>query len=190
MWIVFGHKSQLSRVPNGQKVERRCTSCGENATFYEKQATKTFRLYFMDVFDYQRHRVMACGCCGAYYATDELGAPTNPLLDDLTEAASKAEDYARRAASATGDYLGRANDALAGGVSSLFSGSRPRRSPPPSGALTPHHLDEDGDIDIGPDYQGPARSRTSEARSAGAGRVDDDLEARFRELEENAKKGE
>lgn len=188
MWIVFGHKSQLTWVPNGKKIDRRCTSCGETATFYEKQATKTFRLYFTDVFDYQRHRVMACGCCGAYYATDELGAPTNPLLDDLTEAASKAEDYAKRAASATGDYLERANDAF----SSLFSGGRPRRSPPPSDTPTPPLPDKDegGDIDIGPDYRGPARSRTSEARSAGAGRVDDDMEARFRELEENARKGE
>jgi hypothetical protein len=192
MWIVFGNKSQLTWVPNGQKVDGHCTVCHQPTTFYEKQITKTFRLYFVDIFDYRRHRVMACGRCDAYYATDELGPPSNPLMEDLTEGVSKAGDYAKRAVSATREYLGSGNNPLEGGLSSLLSQGRPRRSEPASNdpISRDRSEDEDGEIDIGPDYQGPARSRTSDPRSAGVGRAEDDLEARFRELEEKAKEGD
>lgn len=108
MWIVFGTGVKTTRVPGGARIERYCMQCGEHATFYEKEVTATFRLYFIDVFDYQKHRVMACGCCGACYATDELGVPTA-----VTEGPSVA------------GYIERAAGAFEAGISSLFSDERP-----------------------------------------------------------------
>jgi hypothetical protein len=165
MWIIFGTKAQLTRVPGGLRVQRRCGQCGEVATFYEKHATRTFRLYFIDIFDYERHRVMACGCCGAYYATDELGAPSfggnherNLLNDRVERAVDRVGDYMERAASAVGD-----------GVSSLFSdGTRRPALPPREEARSRHGADFDIDTEVG--------------------RVDDEMEARFRELEEKARR--
>src|SRR5262245_41715131 len=121
MWIVFGNSVKTRRVPGGAKVERACGQCGETATFYEKEVTSTFRLYFMDVFDYQRHRVMACGCCGACYATDELGLPAPP-----DEGASGAlGEGIERAARGVSGALDRAANALEAGVSSLFFDEHP-----------------------------------------------------------------
>jgi hypothetical protein len=110
MWIVFGTGVKTTRVPGGAKVERECGQCGELATFYEKEVTATFRLYFIDVFDYRRHRVMSCGCCSACYATDELGVPTTPVVDE--------------GPSVTG-YLERAAGAVEAGFASLFAEDRP-----------------------------------------------------------------
>lgn len=169
MWIVFGTKSQLTRVPGGLKVERRCDRCGEVATFYEKHVTKTARLYFVDVFDYEKHRVMACGCCGACYATDELGARRRQAgEDDLIG------DRLHRAADTVGGYLERAAGAVEDGLSSLFSEGRPR---PPS---RPTSEDRSGA------HREPDRTEYAprDDIDTGVGRVDDDLEARFRALEE------
>lgn len=125
MWIVFGSRVKTSRVPGGAKVDRHCEQCDEFATFYEKEVTATFRLYFVDVFDYKRHRVMACGCCGACYATDELGMPTSPSLSEGPSVVG---------------YLERAAGAVESGLASLFSEERPaarapsreEKAPPPS----------------------------------------------------------
>jgi hypothetical protein len=117
---------KTTRVPGGAKVERHCGQCGEIATFYEKEVTSTFRLYFIDVFDYRRHRVMACGCCSACYATDELGVPTTPAVSESPSVAG---------------YFERAADAVESGFASLFSEERPaplvsnrrkEEEPPPS----------------------------------------------------------
>jgi hypothetical protein len=160
MWIVFGTKATTARVPGGLKVERRCMQCNETATFYEKELTSTFRLYFIDVFDYRRHRVMACGCCGACYATDELGLPgtqsaggnNDPLIgEQLGQAAQRVGGYVERAASAVGT-----------GLSSLFSDDR---RPPATPPLAPRQsLDDELDL-----------------------LADDPMEARFRELERKAR---
>ncbi len=117
MWIVFGNGVKTTRVPGGARVERHCEQCGELASFYEKEVTSTFRLYFVDIFDYERHRVMACGCCGACYGTDELGLPGS-RVPSLGERAA-------RAAHEAGGYLDRAADALEAGVSSLLTSGRP-----------------------------------------------------------------
>jgi hypothetical protein len=131
MWIVFGTKVNARRIPGGLKVEHTCDQCGEAATFYEKEVTSTFRLYFVDVFDYQRHRVMACGCCGACYATDELGAPGARAGEDHARPAL--EERVERVAGRVGEYVERAANAVESGVQSLFSGARvaPRKEAPP-----------------------------------------------------------
>jgi hypothetical protein len=110
MWIVFGTGVTTKRVPGGARLDRHCMQCGEHATFYEKEVTATFRLYFVDVFDYRKHRVMACGCCSACYATDELGVPQTGAV---TEAPSVA------------GYIERAAGAFEDGIASLFGHDRP-----------------------------------------------------------------
>lgn len=160
MWIVFGNSVKTVRVPGGAKVERACGQCGETATFYEKEIVSTFRLYFMDVFDYQRHRVMACGCCGACYATDELGLPGARTRSD--RAAGSLGEGIERAARRAGEGIERAAGALESGISSLFLDDR--RDDREELAPAPRHDDDDEDLDP----------------------LDDPLEARFRELERKA----
>ena len=159
MWIVFGNSVKTARVPGGAKVERRCGQCGETATFYEKEITSTFRLYFMDVFDYQRHRVMACGCCGACYATDELGLPAQ--RDDREGTLGEGVG---RAARRVGDTFERAADALGAGFSSLFSDEDPSAQASNAGEEDERSSADDDENDV----------------------LDDPLEARFRELERKA----
>jgi hypothetical protein len=119
MWIVFGTNQKTQRVPGGARLERHCDQCGETATFYEKEVTATFQLYLIDVFDYRRHRVMSCGCCGACYATDELGAPAR-RDGDVASLGEGLEHAARRA----GGYLERAADVVESGISSLLFDER------------------------------------------------------------------
>jgi len=160
MWIVFGSGVKTRRVPGGAKVERQCGNCGELATFYEKEVVSTFRLYFVDVFDYQRHRVMACGCCSACYATDELGLPATRT--DEADASRTLGEGTVSAAHRVGGYVNRAADALEVGISSLLPEAGPvlRVAKPPLKEEAPD--DDEFDVD------------------------EDPLEARFRELERKA----
>ncbi|HEY4122006.1 MAG TPA: hypothetical protein VGM56_29265 [Byssovorax sp.] len=100
MWVIFGTKDASVRVPNGASVTRRCESCGETTTFYEKTRTSTFRLYFIDVYDYKKNRVMECGACGAHYATDELGArdeePPPSIEQRIEKGGKKIEGFAEK----------------------------------------------------------------------------------------------
>lgn len=114
MWVILGNKVQTTRVPDGRKVERHCTACGESAMFYEREVSKSFRLYFVDLFNYETQRVMACGACGAHYATDELG---RPMAGDAAEDTQKGtvlgtvKDALRRAGNAIQDATGVKPDA-------------------------------------------------------------------------------
>jgi hypothetical protein len=119
MWIIFGTAVKTTRIAGGARVDRDCEQCGERATFYEKEITSSFRLYFVDIFDYRRHRVMSCGSCGACYATDELGAPTGErtLGEDVGRAAQRVGGYLERAAGAVETRLG-----------TLFAGDRAART--------------------------------------------------------------
>jgi hypothetical protein len=138
MWIVFGTKQKTRRVPGGARIDRRCEQCGETATFYEKEVAATVQVYFLDLFDYRRHRVMSCGCCGACYATDELGVPGEAGAGSLREGLEQA---ARRA----GNYLERAASAVEAGISGLLSDRHgaPRRGD--AQELRPDDGDEDED---------------------------------------------
>ncbi len=153
MWIVFGTDVKTRRVPGGARVDRECGQCGEPATFYEKEVTATFRLYFIDIFDYRRHRVMACGCCGACYATDELGLPASQAGE--ADALGSLGDRAARAARGMGGYIDRAADALEAGVSNLLSSERPA-----SRVATPKEQVPAGDEEL----DGDAGIAGSEAR--------------------------
>jgi hypothetical protein len=168
MWIVYGNRVQATRVPGGAKVERSCGQCGELSTFYEKELTATFRLYFVDVFDYRRHRVMACGCCGACYATDELGLPAT-RTDEADTSGTLGERAARAAHGAFG-YIDRAADSFEAGISSLLSSGRPtsRVSSPSTESL--------GRLS---DEEAPSGNDELDADQ-------DPLEARFRVLERKA----
>src|SRR5271170_3174918 len=108
MWIVFGTGDKTKRVVGGAKVSRHCDQCGESTTFYEKEILSTFRLYFIDVLDYGRQRVMACGGCGTCYATDELGEADRPEGRGLDRLGEGVEQAARKA----GRFLDRASEAV------------------------------------------------------------------------------
>ncbi|RZO64310.1 MAG: zinc-ribbon domain-containing protein [Sandaracinaceae bacterium] len=114
VWIVLGRRTKTERIPGGVTVERRCTSCGETATFYERRAKRTFTLYFLEVFDYDEQRVMACGACGTLYATDEHGAPTAETAagwqSALEDAASSVSTAAKNAGRALGPWLEQAKE--------------------------------------------------------------------------------
>ncbi len=79
MWIIFGRKVETERVPGGERVERHCDHCGETAVFYERRMIAKLQLYFLDVLEYDKRRVMACGACGTLYGTDELGVVADPV---------------------------------------------------------------------------------------------------------------
>lgn len=109
VWLVIGHRTRSERVPEGLVIERRCGSCGERATFHERRAIRTFRLYFLDAFDYDTQRVMACGACGTLFATDEHGAPS----EETREGWRKALSSLSSAAGSVGSAVSKASDAIA-----------------------------------------------------------------------------
>ena len=114
VWVIIGHRTRTERVEGGLAVERECASCGEIATFYERRAVRTFRLYFLDVFDYDKQRVMACGACGALYATDEHGRPDEETAEGwqsaLSSAAGSLTDAANKAGAALKPMLAQAGE--------------------------------------------------------------------------------
>lgn len=120
MWLVLGTKEKTERVPNGKQVEHRCSACGEIAMFYERRATSTFQLYFIDVVDFKSRIVMACGACGMLYATDD-GTGREP--DALEKVTGVAEQVGARIASGAT----RAADRLTSAARSAF-----RTEPTPS----------------------------------------------------------
>lgn len=106
VWIILGQRTKTERVPGGLAVERQCPSCNEFATFYERRAVKTFRVYFMDVFDYADQRVMACGACGTLFATDEHGEPSTDTKDGWRTAFDDAAKCVGGAVEKAGEALG------------------------------------------------------------------------------------
>jgi hypothetical protein len=152
MWIILGNKVQTQRVPNGRRIERRCGACGEVATFYEREVNKTFRLYFVDLFNYETQRVMACGACGEHYATDELGRPL--VSDSSADERQKGtvfggvRDALRRAGNALQDATGVKPDADVGQRDELevAPGAPPKKTiVPESKRLTAAADDDPGD---------------------------------------------
>lgn len=156
VWVIFGTKEVSKRVPGGAQITRTCDSCGERATFYEKDLTSTLRLYFIDVLDYRTTRVMQCGACGACYGTDELGARDESLVSRLEKRLEEGGQVLGRVASTVGDKLtGLAADAV--------GRPRPPSAPPPREApKRPDKPDDLSDDDIA---------------------AWDELEAKFRALE-------
>lgn len=112
MWVVFGTKVTTERVPNGRRVERHCDKCGELAMFYERRAMTKLQLYFIDILDYGKRRVMACGACGELYATDELGDATSSD-SQAPEWVSDAKATVGKLADAAKVGLGRIREAAA-----------------------------------------------------------------------------
>jgi hypothetical protein len=128
MWIIFGTKHASKRVPHGAQVARHCEACGEDTTFYEKEVTSTFELYFIDVLDYGTRRVMQCGACGTQYATDELGArEPGPTFE---ERLGQGAGAIGRVAKSVGQELGSLA-ALAMGRPSPYAGHRRERGAEP-----------------------------------------------------------
>lgn len=193
VWVVIGHRVRSERVPDGLAVERECASCGEVATFYEREAVKSFRLYFLDVFDYDTQRVMACGACGTLYATDELGEPSAATAggwrDALSSAASQVSSAARKAGAAIAPTLEQAGE----NARELFDGAREglgpmarRASDEVGDAFRRLRVEDDGVRDL--DEDEPRSKRKKERREKAEWELETDPEKRavlkrFAELE-------
>ncbi|MSP60891.1 MAG: hypothetical protein EXR72_11210 [Myxococcales bacterium] len=168
MWIILGNKVQTTRVQGGRKIERPCAACGETAMFYEREVTSSFRVYFINLFNYETHRAMACGACGELYATDELGQPASgESIEDRQKGTvlGTVKEALKRAGNALQDATGVKPDADVGA-----QGDRefeaPRKTLQPPALRLPAH--EDG---VEEPYADPLASD------------DDDLNARFAALE-------
>jgi hypothetical protein len=165
VWIIAGTSARSERVPGGAKLEHYCQSCRETTMFYEKQMTDTFRLYFIDVYDISKQRVMACGACGAHYLTDDQRA-----TDGAAQAPAVRQDSlgnrVERGVQSTGERVGgffeRTADSLEAGIGKLLHGES---STPPASRHEPEPLHDDP-LDEDP--------------------LDDPNEAKFRELERKA----
>jgi hypothetical protein len=127
MWIVFGNELKTERVPNGARVERHCGLCGETAVFYERTAVTKLSLYFIELLEYGKRRVMACGACGALYATDELGAALPSSGAGKVIAA--AEQAGTQISTAAKDAFGKLSSAARSGLEQLGVGT-PAATPP------------------------------------------------------------
>lgn len=128
MWIVFGNELKTERVPNGARVERHCARCGETAVFYERVAATKLSLYFIELLEYGKRRVMACGACGALYATDELGAP--PVQTGAEKLIAATERAGEQLQAAAKDAFGKLSAAAKSGYEQLGGGTEapaPRR---------------------------------------------------------------
>ena len=122
MWLVIGTKEKTERVPNGRRVERHCSQCGEVAMFYERRAISTFQVYFLDLVDYASRAVMVCGACGTLYATDDVGPRAPSTFDAITGAA---EQVGTAIASGANRTIERISSAARGALRSEAAEPRP-----------------------------------------------------------------
>lgn len=144
MWIIFGNKLETERVRGGAVVERHCQHCGETAWFYERVAATKLSLYFVQLIEYGKRRVMACGACNTLYATDELGAPDPGTAEKMLSTAERlgaeigtaAKDaFGKLAEAAQGsgakDAFGKLTDAAKGSFEHLRAAARDEERPLP-----------------------------------------------------------
>ena len=157
MWIVLGTKEKSERVPNGRRFETQCQACGEVAMFYERRATSTLQLYFIDIVDYGSHLVMACGACGTLYATGDAARAEPNMI-------TKASKTAGQIGSAIASGATRAVDRISGAARDLISGGSGSSAPTANASRE----DEDAYVD-------PLKED------------DDALEARFENLEKRVR---
>lgn len=186
MWVIIGHRTKTERVPDGLAVDRRCGSCGEETTFYERRAVRTFRVYFVDVFDYSSQRVMACGACGALFATDEHGRPSEETAEGWKHALSSAADSVGSAVSKAGDALGPMLERASENARDVFEEASPlakRAGASISDALRRlrRELGDTGDDDDDEDL--PESAREEDPEKAAVLKRFEELEARMKEKE-------
>ena len=129
--------------------------------FYERRATSTLQLYFLDVVDYGSRLVMACGACGTLYATGDA-AHAEPSM--IMKASKTAGQVGSAIATGATRVVDRVSDAARDLLGSGRSSPAPQRS------------DE------------REREREEEAMADDPLREDDEaLEARFKELEKRVR---
>ncbi len=186
-WIILGHRTKTERVPDGLVVERRCTSCGERATFYERKAVRTFRLYFVDVFDYDAQRVMACGACGALYATDEHGEPSTETASGWRGAFATAAGQVKGAAQKAGEAIAPVWEQASENARELLEGAREGIGPIArkagegvGDAFRRLRIEEDGVHDLDEEEKLPESAREKDPYKADVLRRFEELERRLR----------
>ncbi|MCB9660539.1 MAG: hypothetical protein H6726_23040 [Sandaracinaceae bacterium] len=191
VWVVLGLKRATERVPGGAQLQRRCESCQEDTTFYEKELKSTFRLYFLDVFDFNRDRVMACGACGACYVTDEVGGARLPShtaslekqLERGGQAVGKFAADMGESAATVGAEISRGLRTTASDVTRGLSDLAARAG---SGSLPDLAKRAVATVAAGPQRERDPEPSADEVVGLRELDVPDDLEERFRELERKA----
>lgn len=144
MWLVLGTKEHTERIPNGRQVERLCSECHETAMFYERRATSTIQLYFIDVVDYRSRTVMACGACGALYAADDAPNAAARQPTPLEKFTGAAEQVGSSIASGAARAFEKVSNAARGALQS--DGPEARRPAPPEATDDPL-ADEDAALE-------------------------------------------
>lgn len=127
VWIRIESLAKGGPIEGGVSLERECGACGEVARFEERRASSSYRRYLLDGVDVEAHRVMACGECGALFATDELGRPSEEaasgwraVLSQVGEAVGKAGGALGPAAQKAGEAIGPAWDRASENARELF----------------------------------------------------------------------
>lgn len=128
MWIIFGNELKTERVRHGARVERHCQHCDETTVHYERVAATKLSLYFIELLEYGKRRVMACGACNTLYATDELGQPDAPSTG-AERVLAAAEKAGAEISVAAKDAFGKLSAAAKDGLNQLSSRSEPARRP-------------------------------------------------------------
>jgi hypothetical protein len=78
MWMLFGNKTHVRPVENGQTVERYCDECKKVQTLVECDVKDRVTVFFVEVGDMEMRR-MVCRDCGEDYDLPEVEAPARPV---------------------------------------------------------------------------------------------------------------
>ncbi|MFO0613677.1 MAG: hypothetical protein U0414_13865 [Polyangiaceae bacterium] len=160
MWRLPNRPHHALR--DGAVLEGYCVVCGAVRALPEQELSRAVRGDLPRDFDVHRHCLVACSACGTPYLVDTWYAlPRGPWQDDSFTSTLDAMG------NAIGRGASRAADAMENGVRWAM-GERPRRREAPPSAR------DEGDLDA------VLRSESS--------LLEDPLEAKFRALEEAAKK--
>ncbi len=112
VWIRIESLSRGEPIEGGVSLERECGACGEVARFEERRGSSSYRRYLLDGVDVEAHRVMACGECGALFATDELGRPSEHAASGWRAVLSQVGDVVGKAGGALGPAAQKAGEAI------------------------------------------------------------------------------
>lgn len=107
-FVMFGRKSKVRRVPDGEFEKRRCPECGKTTVFRECIVKKTYTAYhFVDLWNSESTQ-FCCDSCGAVMPLDETEAPELSAREKARLEAVEAKQAAIAAKQAEVDRL-RAN---------------------------------------------------------------------------------
>lgn len=155
----------LHPLRDGAVLEGWCVACGALRALPEQELSRAVRVDLPRDFDVHRHCLVACGACGTPYLVDTwYPVPRGPWAPE--------EDVIDSAMNTLGRGASRAADAMENGVRWAMGHKPVSRADPRASSAAPTREDQEVDAYL--------KRETSF--------LDDPLEAKFRALEEAAKK--